>query len=145
MSEAWKPATTESLPIVPEKKERIAEILLSLQQQPAFSHQKEAYEAMQAAFETVEGKYRPHFESRFQEEGASNAIFKMHMNGIEHWIKNGAGARVGVVYSKKQYTFLGANGAIEIQEGDRSIPVVENPHNKIVFVKKGADGKGVWE
>jgi|GEM_PF-2100310 hypothetical protein len=129
---------------VPERYERLQEIFLLLQSLPAFTSETEAYVGLENAFEAVEKKYYPRFESRIQESIVGGDLLIMSVHGIDHHIACTHGS-VGVIYADKHYAFIGENGAIEIQEGNRSILINANPHNKIVFEKKGADGHGVWE
>lgn len=130
---------------VPERYERLQEIFSLVLSAPAYNNEAEAYVGLENAFETIEGKYYPRFESRARESEVGGDLLKMHVERIENRISTSDGGTVGVVYSGGHYTFIGHNGAIEIQNGEGGKTVHSNPNNTVVFEKKGADGKGVWE
>jgi len=137
---------------IPKKYERIQEFFELLTKAPVASTVTDAYSLLEKTLEKVENQYFSYTASRLQGEFdtdienfvVNSDVDKMRVEKIEHTIEL-QGYAVSVIYADKHYIFLGENGALEIQEGDKEMKINNNPHHTIAFEKKGADGKGVWE
>lgn len=145
MAETFKTPEPGASSGIPSKKERTQEVFDKLAALPAFSSIDESYAALKMAFQEVEGKYFGRLTSRYQEEG-ENESHGMGVEDIDYRFTADNGRVVAVIIPLKEYVFLGENGSMEIQkqkDGDEII--YANPGNDIIFEKKGADAKGVWE
>lgn len=113
------------------KRERLKEFYKRLKAAPPASTWTEAYDLIVRAMNSVENDMTsiPYDPTKWQSDGRLYPPMLDNMRPVENHPK------VRRFRSVAHNTFLGDNGAIQIQTLDK----------KIQLDKKGFDGKGVWE